>query len=298
MTKRGTLRGLTDIYAFFRTNETPIYFVSPTPYNILGLDRWVNRYEYINFFDSFDGRHPKVLVPREHGPHEFRSIEDVNNHLLRHPAVRAHIKERGGKAKLILVMFDQETEALAKEIGASIALPPAKLRIHLDSKIVTTKLGNEAGIPSAPNTLGRATTYGELRALARKAKLGDDLVVQTPYGDSGRTTFFVKSQADWDRNADVMAKEELKVMRRINHLPGTVEGVATRFGTLVGPVQTDITGFKELTPYPGGWCGNDVFRYGMESEKKAVQRLARKLGDRLYEEGYRGDLPPFEWSRA
>jgi len=43
MTKRGTLRGLTDIYAFFRTNETPIYFVSPTTYNILGLDRWVSR---------------------------------------------------------------------------------------------------------------------------------------------------------------------------------------------------------------------------------------------------------------
>jgi len=161
-----------------------------------------------------------VLVPREHGPHEFRSIEDIDNHLLRHPAVRAHVKERGGKAKLILVMFDQETGSLAKEIGATIAHPPAKLRIHLGSKIVTTQFGNEARIPSAPNTLGRAATYAELRALARKAKLGDNLVVQTPYGDPGCTTFFVKSQADWDKNADVMAKEELKVMKRINHLPG------------------------------------------------------------------------------
>ena len=48
-------------------------------------------------------------------------------------------------------------------------------------------------------------------------------------------------------------------MRRINHLPGTVEACATRHGTLVGPIQTDITGFEELTPYSGGWCGNDVF---------------------------------------
>ncbi|MSP83841.1 MAG: hypothetical protein EXQ94_13240 [Alphaproteobacteria bacterium] len=67
MARRPVLRGLTDIYAFFRTNPTPIYFLSPTPYNILGLDRWINRFEYINFFDFFDGRHPKVLTPREHG---------------------------------------------------------------------------------------------------------------------------------------------------------------------------------------------------------------------------------------
>ena len=35
-------------------------------------------------------------------------------------------------------------------------------------------------MPSAPNTLGRATSYEELLALAESAGLGDDLVVQTP----------------------------------------------------------------------------------------------------------------------
>ncbi len=28
--------------------------------------------------------------------------------------------------------------------------------------------------------------------------------MQTPYGDSGRTTFFIKSEADWNKNADVI----------------------------------------------------------------------------------------------
>jgi biotin carboxylase len=284
---RPRLRGLSEIFAFFRHNQTPIYFLSPTSYNLLGLDRWVNGFEYVNYFDSFDGQHPKVLVPREHGPHEFRSIEDVNNYLLRHKEVREHIKARGG-GKLILVMFDEETEELARELGIEIALPPAKLRIHLDSKIVTTELGNKAGIASVPNLLGRATSYAELMKLAAKAKLGKDLVVQTPYGDSGRTTFFVAGEKDWDKYADKMATEPLKVMKRINHLPGTIEGVATRHGTLAGPVMTDITGFGELTPYKGGWCGNDVFVGGMKKERAAVQRMARKLGDRLYKEGYRG----------
>ena len=282
-----TLTSLTGIYAFFRQNQTPITFLSPTPYNILGLGRWINRFEYINFFDSFDGSHPKITVPREHGSHEFRSIEDVNNYLLRHKEVRAKLKERG-PGYLLLVMFDEETEALAKELDQKIALPPAKLRKHIDSKITTTKLGNEAGIKSAPNTMGRAKSFDELMKLASTAKLGKDLVVQTPYGDSGRTTFFIKSEDDWKKNEEALVKEHLKVMRRINHLPGTVEAVATRHGTLVGPMQTDITGFAEVTPYKGGWCGNDVFTGGFEKERKAVQRMAQKLGDRLYKAGYKG----------
>jgi hypothetical protein len=287
MARTNKLRGLSEIYAYFRRNETPITFLSPTPYNILGLGRWINKFDYVNYFDSFDGTHPKVVVPREHGPHEFRSIEDVNNYLLRHKEVRAHLKARG-PGKMLLVMFDEETEELAKEIGYEIALPPAKLRKHIDSKITTTRLGNEAGIASAPNTMGRAKSYSGLKKLAAAAGLGGDLVVQTPYGDSGRTTFFIKSQADWAKAADSLAKEELKVMRRINHLPGTLEAVATRHGTLVGPMQTDITGFAELTPYKGGWCGNDVFTGGFAKERRAVKRMAQKLGDRLYKEGYRG----------
>ena len=64
--------------------------------------------------------------------------------------------------------------------------------------------------------------------------LGKDLVVQTPYGDSGRTTFFIRSEADWNKNADEMKNEQLKIMKRINHMPGTVEVCVTRHGTLVG----------------------------------------------------------------
>ena len=284
---RKKLTSLSDIYAFFRQNQTPITFLSPTPYNILGLGRWINKFHYINFFDTFDGTHPRITVPRDFGPHEFKSIEDVNNHLLRHKDVRARLKERG-PGYLLLVMLDEETEALAKELGQKIALPPVKLRKHIDSKIVTTQLGNEAGIKSAPNALGKARNYEELLALARSARLGSDLVVQTPYGDSGRTTFFIKSAADWQKNVEELAKEKLKVMRRINHLPGTVEAVATRHGTLVGPMQTDITGFAEVTPYKGDWCGNDVFTDGYEQERRAVRQMAQKLGDRLYRAGYRG----------
>ncbi|MDP9133214.1 MAG: biotin carboxylase, partial [Actinomycetota bacterium] len=162
---------------------------------------------------------------------------------------------------------------------------------RLDSKIVTTQLGNEAGVPSAPNTLGRATTYAELQELSGAAGLGDDLVVQTPYGDSGKTTFFIRGERDWDKYAEDMADQELKVMKRINCRAAAVEAVLTRHGTVVGPLMTDLTGHPELTPHKGGWCGNDVFPDALSPEhRERARSLTRKLGDRLALEGYRGFL--------
>ena len=125
--------------------------------------------------------------------------------------------------------------------------------------------------------------------MAEEHGLGDHLVVQTPYGDSGRTTFFIRTQADWDKYADRMAEEDLKVMRYVNHMPGTVEGCATRHGTLVGPIMTDITGFAEVTPYKGGWCGNDASPRVLSADvQDRVRAMVQRLGDRLWAEGYKG----------
>ena len=91
---------------------------------------------------------------------------------------------------------------------------PAALRHRLDSKIVTTQLGNAAGVPSVPNVLGRAASYPELLALADRSGLGHDLVVQMPYGDSGKTTFFIAAEEDWDATADDIRGQQLKIMKR------------------------------------------------------------------------------------
>jgi biotin carboxylase len=285
------LHGISEIRAFFRTNRTPVYFVSPTAFNLLGIDRWLRNFHYVNYFDSFERRHPRVFVPHERPYREFESMEDVCNYLLGHKEVLDFVEANGPGGKAVLVMFDEETERLAAAAGLEIAHPAAELRHRLDSKIVTTRLGNEAGVPSAPNTLGRASSYDELRALADSAALGDDLVVQTPYGDSGKTTFFIRGQRDWDRYAEDMTGQELKVMRRINNRAAAVEAVITRHGTIVGPLMTDLTGHPELTPHKGGWCGNDILPDALTPEHRERARvLTQQLGDRLAVEGYRGFL--------
>ena len=72
---QGPLRGIPDIRRFFRTNETPVYFVSATAFNLLGIDRWVRNFRFVNYYDSFDGHHPHVFVPREREPRPFESIQ-------------------------------------------------------------------------------------------------------------------------------------------------------------------------------------------------------------------------------
>ncbi|HEY6567260.1 MAG TPA: biotin carboxylase [Actinomycetota bacterium] len=286
---REPLVGVPAIRNFFRTNETPVYFVSATAFNLLGIDRWVRNFKFINYYDSFDGWHPNVFVPKEQTPRSFDSIEEICNYLLGHKEVVDYVGGRGPGGKVAFLMFDEETEVLADELGLQVAFPPAELRHRMDSKIETTRLGNEAGVPSVPNTMGRANTYREALDLATASGLGSDLVIQTPYGDSGQTTFFIASEDDWKADEKNMVGQDLKVMQRIDPRECAIEGVITRHGTLVGPLMAELTGFPELTPYDGGWCGNDVFPDVLTEQQRLLARQRTfAMGERLRAEGYRG----------
>src|ERR1700741_2089573 len=130
-----TLRGISELRGFFRTNQTPVYFISPIAFNLLGIDRWVRRFYYVNYFDSFDGGHPCVFVPPRTPHAQFGSIEDVCNYLLGHSGPPPFMRSPGTGGKAVFVFFDEESERRAAEVGLDIALPPDELRHRLDSKI-------------------------------------------------------------------------------------------------------------------------------------------------------------------
>jgi hypothetical protein len=261
------LKNISEVRHFFRTNDVPILFFGATPFNLLGLDRWVRNFSYITYYDAWDGAHPRVFTPAHKPYQEFESGEEINNWLLTNAEVRAYIDAatpRGVRPKVAMVFFNSETE-------------------------VTTQLGNEAGAPSVPNVLTSVDDWAGLLKVAEKARLGDELVVQTPYGDSGKTTFFISSEADWKKHSADIVGEEIKVMRRINNRPVAVEAVLTRCGTIVGPFMSELIGYKRLTPARGGWCGNEMFPEVLTGEsRRTATQLVRRLGDRLAKEGYRG----------
>ncbi|MDN5877473.1 MAG: biotin carboxylase [Brevibacterium sp.] len=286
------LRNISEVRHFFRTNITPIYFIGATPFNLLGLDRWVRNFSYITYYDGWDGGHPRVFSPRYKPFVEFDSGEAINNWLLLNAEVRAHMTNNvphGERPKVAMVFFDEETERICRELGYDLILPSATLRNQLDSKIETTKLGNEAGAFSVPNVLTTADTYTQLNSEAKKENLGTDLVVQTPYGDSGKTTFFIAAEEDWNRHKHDIIGEQLKIMKRINNTPVAVEAVITSSGVVVGPFLTELAGFAELTPYKGGWCGNEMTPDVLTADQRTRAReLVRRMGEGLRKRGYRG----------
>ena len=147
------LKNISEIRRFFHRNEMPIYFISATNFNLLGLDEWVRNFKYVNYLDCYDGKHPNVFCPSEQPHAEFQSIEDINNYLLQHKEVIDWVKGRGDKPRFVFLMFDEQTEKLAKELGAEVWFPKAKLRTRVDNKIETVRIGNKAGVPSVPNAL-------------------------------------------------------------------------------------------------------------------------------------------------
>lgn len=287
--KKERLENISEIRRFFHRIETPIYFISATNFNLLGMDEWVKNFKYISYIDCYDGRHPNTFVPSP-APHpEFESIEDINNYLLQHKEVRDYIEDRGGRSKAVFLMFNDDTEMLARDLGMQVWFPKARLRGKLDDKIETVRIGNKAGVPSVPNVLAeKLESYEELREQAKD--LGQDLVLQTAYGDSGHTTFFISKEADWKRHADeIIGQGEVKIMKRIDCRQAAIEACATKAGTIVGPLMTEIVGFKELTPYRGGWAGNEIFADSFTPQLREKARdLTFKFGEQLRKEGYRG----------
>ena len=203
--------------------------------------------------------HPNVFAPQEELPHEeFTSIEDINNYLLEHKEVVDYIKERGKGGKALFLMFDEKTEELAKKNGLEVCFPPAEMRNFLDNKVNTNRIAEKAGVACVPYVLTKIESYKDLGVKSKQ--LGTDLVIQLPFGDSGHTTYFIDDEKSYNKHSeDIEAEDEVKVMKRINCRGAAIEACVTQHGTVVAPLMTELVGFKELTPYKGGWCGNEIY---------------------------------------
>lgn len=286
--RRKKLKNISEVRRFFHRNETPIYFISATNFNLLGIDEWCRNFKFINYLDCYDGRHPNTFVPTEADHPEFESIEDINAYLLEHKEVIDYIKSRGKGAKAAFLMFDERVEKICKEQGIDVWFPKAALRERIDHKIETVRIGNKAGVPSVPNVLSEIESWKHLQEVAKP--IGKDLVLQSAFGDSGHTTFFIRNERDFRRHErDIVGQGEIKVMKRIDCRGSAIEACATRQGTIVGPLMTELVGFPQLTPYRGGWCGNEIFSDAFEKKiRDKARAYTFQFGNQLVKEGYRG----------
>lgn len=284
-----TLRGISDIRHHFQRNTTPTYYIDETGFHLLGMDEWVRRFFFVTHADPFAGAHPSTIVAKRTsaGVFPYDTLEAMNNALLSSPAVAESIRRRGPGCAAMLY-FDDETVGLCRDLDLSIVFPDTDIRSRAASKLEGARLADRAGVPTIPYVMGHVEDYEGLIALA--GHLASDLVIQTAFGDSGSTTFFVSSAEDFAACASVVAAEpQVKVMKRIRCRSAAVEACITRCGTIVGPLLSEVIGFAELTPHGGGWAGNeagpDIFP---EDTCATARQYCEKIGDELFAFGYRG----------
>ena len=124
---------------------------------------------------------------------------------------------------------------------------------------------------------------------AEHAKLGRDLVMQTAFGDSGHTTFFIANEDDFDRHKDEIVNEpEVKIMKRINCRGATIEACATQLGH-AGRPAADRGGGRQSSRRTRA-AGAATKSSLAPSAKECARRRAtwRQFGNQLLQEGYRG----------
>ena len=139
MTTKTCLQGIEQIRQYFTENTIPMYFVSATNFNLLGIDEWIKHFRYINYIDCFDTHHPNLIQPKLTSPIVLESIEEMNNYLLEHKdildQIEAHKKGINAHAQCYFLFFDERTEDICKEAGLKCCMPPVSLIKEIDNKI-------------------------------------------------------------------------------------------------------------------------------------------------------------------
>jgi hypothetical protein len=276
--------------AYFKTQTEHYYFVSASNFNLMSIHSWVKNWVNVNLIDCYQGQNKSVLLPKYKTQPLFENIEQINEFLLGNKEVVEHIKQHKSATNVMFLFYNEALENLSKSLKMQKIMPKNALVQEIDNKITTTEIGNIANVPSVPNALVKIKSYQDLSKVQEKYNLSTNVVIQTAYGDSGKTTFFIDNEQDYQQYSKyIEAEDKVKVMQKIDCMQIAIEAVATKNGTFIGPILTEIIGNPDLTPYAGGWCGNDMGSgHFDEITQKHIYQQTQRLGDALYNRGYRG----------
>jgi len=177
-------------------------------------------------------------------------------------------------------------EARAAQLGARLALAPARLAQGLENKLALAGLAAEAdvAIPAQLSGVPARLSWDEVTS-----RLGPDLVVQPPRGFAGRKTWRVRDEAGWSAIAAELGRRTARVAAWADGRPGTVNAVVDRDGrVLVTAPIVQVTGDPRLTPYRLGSCGNDFTWRPLPHPGDRAEEAAERMGLVLASRGYRG----------
>lgn len=273
-------------------SDQPIFYLNRPATHLLGIERWVPRFYSIRLRELWASDDERVFTPSKR-PAAPLSHEDSVLWLLRNEEVQRFIAEhtpQGMRPKVLgYFMHDAETEAVCAELGYDLCSITSSERHRLDSKMLTTRLSEEAGLNNVPHTITEVTGWSDLLVAAVEADLGTELVVQTDYGEAGTGTYFLRTEAEFEAVREHIVGVPLKVMRRITHRSLAMDAVVTDSGVIVGPLLQDIIGHPEVAIHKGASSGLEYYPDVLpEAQRQRATAMVIRYGEVLQAEGYVG----------
>jgi len=223
------------------------------------------------------------------------------NNLLRVETVRNYILSFPGKKFLFLYRLNNNIQNAVRQWGAEFIVNKARINKIFENKASFRKVLNKIGVqPIFGETLEFLDFYP--REYKDMAKLyGPKFVIQLPdfMLGGGKGTLFITKANDFNKfkseiKEGIYKDKKLTVVNITEFISGlscSVACCATQYGTLVSKIQRQIIDIPQIISAKKGnglFCGH-VFGPEFNSEIiKQAQGIATKLGNYMYELGYKG----------
>lgn len=210
--------------------------------------------------------------------------------------------------KFIVYKSMGKFENICRENGWEFVGNKREIRDKYENKKYFKELLRELGVRTIPgdNYKIEDLTFEVIRDYFKKYNCHKVVlqIAEATWG-GGTGTFFIETEGDYNtyqkRTVELFEKlkdtekriETVNVAPFIEGISSSVPCCATKHGTLVGSIQTQLVDVPEvgakLTSRSGVYSGHDwvVNKFSEKSQNQANE-IAKKFGDFIYKEGYKG----------
>jgi hypothetical protein len=269
----------------------------------VGVVGLVPSYEIVCISESKDLGAIRQVVPVRSVKGDFQSrVEKLNTlALLKNEKVQEYLSSLGKDTSLFLYKSSRQIETIVDKLSLKLLSNRSDQRDVFEDKWEFRRLGAQAGLNLIA---GEQTLIDDLDIDAfgnLQGKLGRKLVFQiTDYSKGGGIgTFFVSDKKGLDEFHGFVGRrrkagrdlKRVNVTRFIEGESASITSCVTRYGVLTSLVQRQIIDIPEVVGYKGRsgvFCGHDWGERYSEKIHGRARKLARGLGELMYEKGYRG----------
>ncbi len=273
------------------TKDSPIFYITNDAERALGLEKLLENFHIVcidqtDMVDYMEKDGVKIFcLEKELG--KKNTVFRNSAKLLKHELTKKYINEHKGEGGYAMTFKTSSAFKMeAEKLGLKLLNTEPSLNRKFENKISQYESLSNADI-NFPETI--ISELEKLNYEELTQKLGE-FVVQFDRGHTGSGTVFIKHKEVFDKLVELFPKRTVRVSKKIEGEPYTLNCVITSHGVLLSGLSYQITGVEGLTSQEGGTVGND-FSYPskLSSEIRVkIKEEAEKIALAMSKDSYLG----------